>query len=129
IIEMAQRNALIQEYINSSPVKDFFKGIGNDFVITAKTMMSGPLGYSKASVTDLDGNIVGYNRRMSAGVNAFTSLVPISGAPKGLTLANESFTAATGGLKQWIRIGPSHSVSGDFPTFSLRWGAGGKHWK
>src|SRR5690606_37824233 len=88
IIEMAQRNALIQEFINSSPVKDFFKGIGNDFVITAKTMMSGPLGYSKASVTDLDGNIVGYNRRMSAGVNAFTSLVPISGAPKGLTLAN-----------------------------------------
>jgi len=29
----------------------------------------------------------------------------------------------TGGLKQWLRLGPSYSVNGGFKTFGLRWGA------
>ena len=30
----------------------------------------------------------------------------------------------TGGIKQWIRIGPYHSISGGFDTeLSLRWGS------
>ena len=34
------------------------------------------------------------------------------------------FTDQTGGMKQWIRFGPSYSPSGHFPTnYSIRWGA------
>lgn len=47
----------------------------------------------------------------------------------GLSLLGEGFTAATGGLKQWIRTGPSYSIEGGFKTVSTRWGAGGNHWK
>ncbi|MCW0514332.1 hypothetical protein OKE69_10940, partial [Riemerella anatipestifer] len=38
-------------------------------------------------------------------------------------------TRTTGGIKQWIRTGPSHSQVGKFKTYSTRWGAGGRHWK
>ena len=47
----------------------------------------------------------------------------------GLSLLGKGFTAATGGLKQWIRYGTSHSIKGDFATKSFRWGAGGSHWE
>lgn len=63
--------------INRNPVRDFFKGIANDFYVTGKAMMSGPLGYDKASITDIDGNTVGYNQRISAGVNTFSSFAPL----------------------------------------------------
>ena len=38
-------------------------------------------------------------------------------------------TRTTGGMKQWIRIGNSFSHAGGFKTYSIRWGAGGKHWQ
>ncbi len=39
--------------------------------------------------------------------------------PKGLNLLGK----ATGGAKQWLRLGKSYSIDGGFKTFSLRWGA------
>jgi hypothetical protein len=43
--------------------------------------------------------------------------------PKGLNLLGKSFNAATGGAKQWLRLGRSYSVEGGFKTYGLRWGA------
>ncbi len=48
---------------------------------------------------------------------------------KGLGLGLKYFNTATGGLKQWIRMGSSYSIEGGFKTYSTRWGAGGNHWK
>lgn len=84
----------MQAYLNRSPVRDFFKGIVNDIYVTGRTMLSGPLGLSKTGFSDLDGNTVGYNQRISAGINTLSSFVPMSGAPKGV-----NFMYSAGGYK------------------------------
>jgi hypothetical protein len=53
-------------------------------------------------------------------------------APKGFSLLGKletSFVRSTGGKKQWLRFGESYSKAGGFPTFGVRWGAGGNYWK
>jgi hypothetical protein len=94
LIDVARRNAAIQAYLNRSPVKDFFKGFVNDVYVTGRAMFSGPLGLSKTGFSDLEGNTVGYNQRISAGINTLSSFVPMSGAPKGV-----NFMYSAGGYK------------------------------
>lgn len=52
--------------------EELTKGPVNDLVITTKTLGSGIEGYSKADITDLFGRRVGYDKRMSAGINTLS---------------------------------------------------------
>jgi RHS repeat-associated protein len=49
-----------------------------------------------------------------------TLLMPL---PKGLNLLGK----ASGGMKQWFRLGESYSKAGKFQTYGLRWGASPKY--
>lgn len=49
--------------------------------------------------------------------------------PEGYFMGGGALNKSIGGSKQWIRFGKSYSIKGKFNAFSLRWGAGGKHWK
>lgn len=47
-----------------------------------------------------------------------TSIIGGSVLGRGLS----SIRIATGGSKQWLRLGSSYSVEGGFKTYGLRWG-------
>ncbi|MCR5606487.1 MAG: hypothetical protein K6F69_06705 [Treponema sp.] len=44
-------------------------------------------------------------------------------------MASSYINAQTGGLKQWVRVGDSHSLKMNVETKSLRWGASPKYQK
>ena len=89
-------------------------------------------GVSQGEFRELNG-LRGYGVdgfKLSTGaIQVDNSLFELYAGTKALNLVGKGFNALTGGLKQWIRTGPSHSIKGGFNTVSTRWGAGGNHWK
>ena len=54
----------------------------------------------------------------------------LSSINSGVRSLSNNFNAATGGMKQWIRIDKSYSFAmGQKTSLSIKWGAGANHWK
>jgi len=64
----------------------------------------------------------GVNRAGAGVVGPITSRL----APR-LYQACQNLTRATGGIKQWIRIGTSYNKTLKVHTFAIKWGAGARH--
>jgi RHS repeat-associated protein len=95
----------------------------NSLNIPVQYMMGRSVGDS--SMRNLDGTPTSTDE----GVMAFGTLPLMLSGGKGVSVLKSGIKVETGGLKQWIRTGPSYSVEGGFKTYSTRWGAGGNYWK
>jgi hypothetical protein len=95
------------------------------------------IGTDWCGMTSLDGSIPkltmrGFGVKSYLATGAITvdnTIFEFYAGGKLLSLAGKGFNSFTGGVKQWFRVGSSYSIEVGFNTVSIRWGAGGNHWK